>query len=156
MDHLLGRAYNEEIHDCFQLQRDYFAMLGIEIRDYAFPREFWEYDDDLYGRLFAREGFYAVDSDGWKPEVNDVLLVPGSARVSFATHAGVLVEGSKVLHHYPHRLSEAVAFKGVWRNPTTILRHKDLKPVETSLKQVTLEELMPDHVKRRLATPKPS
>lgn len=144
----------EEVHDCLQMIRGYFALLGIEIRDYAFPSDFWDYGDSMYERLFAREGFYSVDSDDWKPQINDVLLVPGSARVRFPTHGGIIVDDNKVIHHFPGRFSEAVAFKGVWRNPTVILRHKDLKPVVPEQKQILIEELIPDHVKRRLS-PKP-
>lgn len=154
MDHLLGKKYKEEIHDCYQLARGYFSMLGIELRDYAFPSDFWDYEDSLYERLFEREGFYSVDSDNWKPRVSDVLLVQGSARVRFPTHLGIVVEDSKVIHHYPGRFSEATPFKGVWRTPTRILRHKSLDAKHIEQKPILITELMPEHVQRRFL-PKP-
>lgn len=148
---MIGLPYKPEVNDCFQNVRRRYADLGINITDYAFPSDFWEYGDSMYERLFEREGFYKVDSDDWVPQENDVLLVQGSLQVSFPTHAGVIVENGKISHHYNNRLSELSDFKGAWRNPTVILRHKDFKPKEKESRAINLTELMPNHVQRRLA-----
>ncbi len=160
MDDILYKPYVPEVNDCFQTGRKYFAFLGINIRDYAFPSDFWDYEDSMYERLFEREGFYNVDTDTWKPQVSDVLLVPGSWRVSFPTHIGIVVEDNQVLHHYTGRRCELTPFKGAWRTPTRVLRHESLRPEATTSGTSTLlqlKELMPDHVKRRLESkgPKP-
>ena len=146
---MIGLQYIPEVNDCFQMARKYFEPLGIEIRDYAFPSDFWDYGDNMYGRLFEREGFYSVDIETWKPQVGDVLLVAGSVGVSFPTHLGILVEDNMVLHHYTNRLSAKDAFKGVWRRPLLVLRHKSLKPVPTLTKSTDITELMPPHVRER-------
>lgn len=150
---MIGLPYIPEINDCLQAVRRRYADIGLPIRDYAFPNDFWDYNDSMIERLFHKEGFYAVDSDNWKPQINDVLLIPGSSQIPFPTHLGVLVENNKIYHHYTNRASELSPFAGIWRNPTVILRHKDFVPEEPNGKVVNLEELMPDHVRRRFATP---
>lgn len=145
----IGLPYIPEVNDCLQAVRRRYATLGIEIRDYAFPSDFWDYEDSMIERFFGREGFYAIDSDVWKPQVNDVLLVPGSSHYSFPTHLGVLVEGNKVYHHYTNRFSELVPFAGIWRRPSVVLRHKDYVPPEKDMKVYDVTELMPAHVRRR-------
>lgn len=157
MDELLHLPYIAEVNDCWQITRRYFALLGIELTDYAFPSDFWDHDDSMYERLFEHAGFYNVDTDGWKPAVNDVIMVPGNLRYSFPTHIGTLVENNQILHHYTGRRSELTPFKGVWRTPSRVVRHKELTPptVEASIKRIDLKELMPDHVRRRLESTKP-
>ena len=146
---MIGLPYIPEVNDCLQAVRRRYEDLGIPIRDYAFPNDFWDYEDSMIERLFHKEGFYAVDSDEWVPQVNDVLLIPGSIHVEFPTHLGVLVEGNKVYHHYTNRMSELSPFSGAWRNPTVILRHKDYVPPSKEAKVVDITELMPSHVRRR-------
>lgn len=146
---MIGLPYIPEINDCLQAVRRRYADLGIPIRDYAFPNDFWDYEDSMIERLFSKEGFYAVDSDNWKPQINDVLLIPGSSSIPFPTHLGVLVENNKVYHHYTGRTSELSPFAGVWRNPTVILRHKDYVPDSPEERVVDITELMPPHVQRR-------
>lgn len=146
---MIGLPYKPEVNDCLQAIRRRFNDLGITIRDYAFPSDFWDYGDSMYERFFAEEGFYEVDSDTWKPQENDVLLVPGSTMVSFPTHAGVIVEDNMIYHHYTGRLSELVPFKGVWRTPTVILRHRDFSATKVIPTTIDITELMPEHVRRR-------
>lgn len=150
---MLGLPYIAEVNDCFQLARKYFEPFGIQIRDYAFPSDFWYYEDDMYGRLFEREGFYSVDIDSWKPQLGDVLLVAGSVQVSFPTHLGILVEDNKVYHHYTGRFSALDDFKGVWRRPLLVLRHPNLNHEGNDPKIVDVTELMPDHVRTRFNRP---
>ena len=157
MDELLFLPYVAEVNDCLQIVRRYFALLGIEISDYAFPSDFWDYEDSMYERLFEREGFVNVDTDQWKPQINDVIMVPGNLKCSFPTHIGVLVDGNQILHHYTGRRSELTPFKGVWRTPSRVVRHKTMVPSseKTSNKLINLKELMPDHVRRRIESIKP-
>jgi len=147
---MLGLPYIEEVNDCFQIARRHFEPLGINIRDYAFPSDFWDYDDDMYSRLFSREGFVQVDTDEWKPQANDVILVAGSIRVGFPTHLGIVQEDGRILHHYTGRPSELDAFKGIWRRPLMVLRHKSLekKNIKPTITDIT--ELVPAHVRARL------
>lgn len=147
---MIGLPYIPEVNDCFQTIRRHFEPLGVTIRDYAFPSDFWDYNDDMYRRLFSREGFHEIDIDDWTPQLHDVLFVAGSSSVPFATHGGVIVDGNKVLHHYTGRLSEASDFKGVWRRPLLVVRHetqmdKTIKPTITDI-----TELVPAHVRARL------
>lgn len=149
---MIGLPYIPEVYDCLQLIRRHYEPLGIHIRDYAYPSDFWQYDD-MYSRIFHREGFRAIDPEDWKPEVNDLLLVAGAPGVSFPTHAGVIVDDNKVYHHYTGRSSELDAFKGVWRRPLLILRHKDLVPVEPPTKAVDITEFMTPHARARFNRP---
>lgn len=146
---LIGLEYAPEINDCFQLGRKYYAKLGIEVRDHAFPSDFWLYDADLYRKFFAEEGFKSLDTDDWVPQLHDVMLVQGNLTVPFPTHAGILVEPNLILHHFTGRLSEVTAFKGRWRRPGLVLRHKDVTIEETKPKVVDITELMPLHVRRK-------
>ena len=157
MDELLHLTYIPEVNDCYQIVRRYFAFLGIELTDYAFPSDFWEFEDSMYERLFERTGFINVDTDQWVPAINDVIMVPGNLRCSFPTHIGVLVEDNKILHHYTGRRSELTPFKGIWRTPSRVVRHRDLvqSSVATSTKLIDLKEIMPDHVRRRIESIKP-
>lgn len=142
--------YYAEVYDCYQNIRRHFADLGIELKDYAFPSDFWDYDDDMFTRLFAKEGFVNVDPDTWKPEPHDLLMIPGSVRVSFPTHLGVITEDGRISHHYTGRFSEISDFKGPWRTPTRIVRHKDVEKLEEEApKVIDITELMPDHVRRK-------
>lgn len=146
---LIGLAYKPEVHDCFQMQRNYFSKLGISIRDYAFPSDWWETDDNLYLKHYADEGFYSIVTDNWKPQLHDVMLVQGSLSTTTPTHAGVLCEPNKVLHHYTGRLSEVTAFKSPWRQPAIVLRHKNITIPEKPSNELTLAEMMPDHVREK-------
>ena len=148
-DDLIGFRYQEEVHDCFQLMRQYFARLDINIRDYAFPSDWWETSDNLYLKHYADEGFNAITTDNWKPQLHDVMLVQGSLATPTPTHAGVLCAPNLVLHHYTGRLSEVTAFKSPWRQPAIVLRHKDVKLPEQPSTELTLAELMPEHVRAK-------
>lgn len=149
MQNIIGLPYEPEVNDCLQAVRRRYASIGLPIRDYAFPSDFWDYNDSMIERLFHKEGFYAVDSDKWVPQLNDVLLIPGSNLIPFPTHLGVLVENNKVYHHFTNRFSELSPFAGIWRNPTVILRHKDYVPPKSKENIFEITELMPDHVRRR-------
>lgn len=145
-----GLRYKEEVNDCLQTVRRCFANIGIPIRDYAFPSDFWQYGDSMFERLFEREGFYEIDSDVWKPQAYDLLLVQGSLSVAFPTHLGVLTEDGRIIHHFTGRRSEYSEFKGLWRTPTKILRHKDVVPKVEKQTHIDITELMPSHVRNRL------
>lgn len=147
---MLGLPYVPEINDCYQMARKYFEPLGIHLRDYAFPSDFWDYDDDMYRRLFPREGFVEIDTDDWKPQVSDVVLVAGSFQVSFPTHLGIVQDDGRILHHYTNRPSELSVFSGVWRRPLLVLRHKSLIKPPAKSKITDLTELVPPHVRARL------
>lgn len=148
---LVGLPYIPEVNDCLQSSRRYYAKIGIDIRDYAFPSDFWDHGADLYREFYAKEGFVSIDTDVWKPQLHDAMLVQGSLVSPFPTHVGILVEPNKVLHHFTNRLSELTAFKGQWRNPALVLRHKSVKTEDRSNLPIDLTDLMPAHVRRRLA-----
>lgn len=145
----LGLPYIAEVNDCYQAVRRSFEPLGIELRDYAFPSDFWDFNDSMFERLFKREGFYQIDPDSWEPQPYDVMMVAGSVGVSFPTHLGILTEDSRVYHHYTGRFSAVDAFKGVWRQPLKIVRHETLRDKAAPEKHFDVTELMPDHVRAR-------
>lgn len=149
----IGLPYIPEVNDCFQAVRRAFEPLGIHIRDYAFPSDFWDHNDSMFERLFKREGFYSIDIDNWEPQPYDVLMVAGSMGVSFPTHFGVLIEDNKVYHHYTDRFSAADAFKGIWRRPLRVIRHESFRNREVEEKRFDVTELMPDHVRARFLQP---
>lgn len=146
---LVGLKYEPEVNDCYQLMRKYFARLDIGLTDYAFPSDWWMFEDNLYLKHYADEGFEQIVTSDWKPQLHDVMLVCGSTQTYMPTHAGVLCEYNQVLHHYTGRFSEVTSFKSPWRNPAVVLRHKSIILPEIVLKEFSLTELMPRHVREK-------
>lgn len=117
---LIGREYGYGVLDCYTLIRDYYATLGVMLKDYernGTPEE----DAKNYLNNLEAEGFYKV----MKPQKNDMILMFNGA------HAAILLDGNVMLHHCRNRLSSRDVYGGYYaKNTYGFYRHKDLTKPE--------------------------
>lgn len=126
---LIGRPYIDGRQDCYSVARDYyFQNWGIELPNLARPDRFWDDPElDLY-KNYTKTGFYPVLNDVYK--VGDAVLLPILSQIN--SHAGVIVEDNRMLHHLPYQLSSVDALRPKWIGRVMVhLRHPK---VETSVK----------------------
>lgn len=153
--HLIGLKFDIEKRNCYQLLRDFYRdIYGIELSDYSCPTDWWRTEIDLFGMLAADEGFSIVTAPPveWKP--GDVILMAIDS--THGNHCAVLVEGGKILHHLVGQMSAVTSYGGLFRNHTVgVYRHKQV-PQDQPLPTVDLSEILPPHVRRRVAQQTPT
>jgi proteasome lid subunit RPN8/RPN11 len=136
---LLARPFVHGVHDCYALVRDYFATLGIGLRDYARTYGWWDeaQGPDLYRANFEREGFVMIEPgpmDRVKLAVlqaNDLILM--NIRAQRENHMAVYLGGGVIMHHLIGTASRREAYQEFYQRRTTaILRHESFmkKPEE--------------------------
>lgn len=120
----LGFPYREGKHDCYSVLRNILRdRWAIRLPNFARPTEFWSDPNlDLYS-MYAEFGFRQVFDQPF--EVGDVLLMPlGTAMNS---HAVMVLEDNKILHHLPGQLSSLDPLMPKWgRRGNIVLRHPDV------------------------------
>lgn len=120
----LGLSYIEGRQDCYSIVRRYYLReWGLKLPNLARPSKFWT-DPllDLY-QMYKLGGFEAVFDTSY--QIGDALLMP--LGTPFATHAGVIVEDNKILHHLPNKLSCIDDLRPRWSTrATAVLRHPDI------------------------------
>jgi proteasome lid subunit RPN8/RPN11 len=123
---LIGREFVHGMLDCYTLIRDYYQReLGIEIKDYNRPDEWWKKGLNLYRDGFEDADFVEVSIDTLR--AHDVLLMKvGDSGVE--NHGAIFLGTSNhFLHHPMNRLSSRDVFGGYWRKITTaVVRHRSL------------------------------
>ena len=124
-NNLIGLEYNSGIQDCLTCIRDYYRQVwDVWLPNLARPTDFWKDPNlDLYGDNYRPFGFQPVFDEQY--QIGDLLIMP--LRTRFATHAGVLAEDNKILHHLPGRLSSLDPFRPSWSTKVTIVaRHPEV------------------------------
>ncbi len=126
---VLGRTFLHGIHDCYSLVRDVFRLgreeLAKEDVDWPFPPQdlpnvprndgWWQKKpdqepQDLYADYIAKAGFRQIDRS--EVRAGDGFLC--KIRSEKLNHAGVIVGGGMILHHFPARLSRREP-AGLWQ-----------------------------------------
>ncbi|SAL03063.1 NLP/P60 protein [Caballeronia calidae] len=120
---LIERPFVHGVHDCYAIVRDYYALQGIELRDY--PRAFGWWEDplgpDLYRDNFEKEGFVEVPRE--KLRQHDLILMNIRARRD--NHMAVYLGHGVILHHLIGQASRREAYQEFYQRRTTaVLRHK--------------------------------
>ncbi|MCX8016421.1 MAG: C40 family peptidase [Rhodocyclaceae bacterium] len=122
---LIGRPFVHGVLDCYALVRDYYAILGVALRDYPREDDWWIKGGNLYLEHFAAEGFVEIPLAGLRP--HDAVLMQVASPVP--NHAGVIDADGYLLHHCHGRLSSRDVYGGYWRKVTThALRHRSIMP----------------------------
>ncbi|WP_246338131.1 NlpC/P60 family protein [Azospirillum oleiclasticum] len=99
---LVGRSFIHGVQDCYSLVRDFHRLeLGIALPDFPRDDEWWSKGGNLYLDGFRQAGFVTIDPAQARP--GDVFFA--QVRSPVPNHAGVLREGSLILHHLQDRLS---------------------------------------------------
>lgn len=144
---LVGLPYIAGRQDCYGLMRRYYDQVwDIQLPNFARPNQFWNDPSlDLYS-LYSDYGFEPVFDARW--EIGDTLLMP--LRTQIATHAAMIVEDNKVLHHLPGKLSTIEPLRPRWGNlATTVIRHPEVtKAQKQSIQTVHLHEVADAHLFR--------
>lgn len=97
---LVGRGYQYGVTDCYSLVRDYYAELGISLREYPRDWEWWTKDGvDMYQSYFEKEGFKRISEN----EVREHDGFLAQIRSTTPNHAGVYVGNGLILHHLSAR-----------------------------------------------------
>lgn len=148
-DHLTNLQFSYKNQNCYHLVRSFYAdNFGVQLPNYAGPKEFWEHGLDLYIDRSRKCGFYFLDCHPSEYQPGDVILC--AIKSGVANHIGVLVENGQVLHHLWGRLSTVESYRDLLRNTTVaILRHKDIKLTQTET-TANLLDLVSPSVKRKL------
>jgi hypothetical protein len=148
-EHLLHRPFSYKNQNCYHLIRGFYAdNFGIQLPNYAGPKDFWNNDLDLYMNRYRKCGFYLLDCHPSEYQPGDVILCGIDSPV--ANHVGVFVENGQVLHHLWGRLSTVESYRALLRNTTlAVLRHKDVK-LEQTESSVNLLDIVSPSVKRKL------
>ena len=123
---LEGRQFVHGVTDCLSIIQDYYKQeLGITLKDYKRPNEWWMQDGyDFYDEFHTECGFHKIQFD--QAKTGDVIVMKLGSKKN--NHAAIYLGDSKILHHCTNRLSCKDIYGGYWMNITSyVLRHKDVK-----------------------------
>ena len=105
---LLGREFRpgpsgtDMKGDCYALIKDwYWKKRNVELPEFPRNPEWWNNGQNLYEENFEKAGFYEISPE--EVDVGDVFMCRLVNNV--ISHAGVLIEDGKILHHLTKRLS---------------------------------------------------
>lgn len=148
-DSLVGLKYTSGKQDCYGLVRAFYSQVfGIELPNYARPKDWWNMEMDLYTDRYYKNGFRLLDVHPSEFQFGDVILI--SYRSAVPNHAGILVENGNILHHFTNRLSSVDPYKGIWRNNTVgVYRHKDVVLPDTQ-EVGQIIDYLPPSIRRKI------
>ncbi|WP_447880050.1 C40 family peptidase [Serratia fonticola] len=120
---LEGRQFVLGHADCWSLIMDYYRQQhGITLPNYSVEHHWWDEGENLYMDNWYECGFREFYGS---PQPGDMVIMQISASVP--NHAGILLEGNTLLHHFYGQLSQRVPYGGYLQERTErILRYKDL------------------------------
>lgn len=105
---LLGRPFrhgpsgSDGCGDCYALIRDWYLLeRGITLNEYPRADGWWSNGQNLYEDFFMDAGFYEIKAA--EARAGDVFM--GRVLCNTINHAGVLLDGSTILHHLAGRES---------------------------------------------------
>jgi cell wall-associated NlpC family hydrolase len=149
-NHLLGRNFDFDHNNCYQLVREFYRdNYQIELSDYACPTEFWNQGLDLYSSMATQEGFTALHCHPREYRPGDVVIC--AIQSSIGNTAAVLLPNNQILVHLVGQLSTVVSWGGMFRNNcVAVYRHKDVPPPPEG-ELFDVRDLLPDHIRKRLA-----
>ena len=99
----IGRPWVWGIYDCWTLTRDYYASVGLNLRDFVRPEDPEEFArNPLFEKYYEELGFRVLNYDEPIKEGDSLLF---SIYGNGLNHVGVYVGESKILHHIQGRLS---------------------------------------------------
>jgi cell wall-associated NlpC family hydrolase len=119
-----GRSFSSGKHDCFSLVRDYYRK-ELDVRYDNYPRAYgwWDQGEDHYEKNFAEAGFEVIDMQDLRP--GDTLLMNVVGPV--ISHAAIVVDTNKILHHMVNRLSGYDTIAKWHRHVVKAIRYNNLK-----------------------------
>jgi hypothetical protein len=142
-EHMLDRPFLIGKNDCLSLFREFYRdNFGLDVTNYARPKN-WRSDKlDLIRLLYEREGFEMITD--WKASdlrPGDLLcMCIGQGNPN---HFAIVVEDSQILHHLENQLSKVEVFRDFWRNCTAfVLRHPDVPDLRPVLPAVDIGTIL--------------
>lgn len=116
---LLGRPFEFNKQDCYNLFKDCYMLSGIDFPDFTYPYNWYELGMNLYVDNLSKYGFEKVDT----PELGDVILFQVGSQLP--NHAGIYVGKQMFIHHSIDKLSKRDIYGGYWLKCThSIWRYK--------------------------------
>lgn len=138
---LVLRRFIPQVTDCYELIRAaYWQWYKIKLPEFPRDWNWWKDGLNLYEEEFETAGFHALDDINLMAP-GDILLARADEESKVVNHAAILLEGGRILHHRPGRLSERIS-AGVWQRGnffTKALRHSSFgdeappPPIEDSI-----------------------
>ena len=123
--HLVGLEFEWARQDCFTLARDFYqTCLKMDFPDFARPENWPDDRPDLklMETNYPKMGFVTTTERREHLRFGDVILM--SIRSTFASHMGVIVGPSEILHHPYNALSRVEKYRGLWADRTVaVIRH---------------------------------
>jgi len=144
-DPLIGKTFHMEEQNCLHTVRGFFDLNTetVRISDWACPAMWWHEGLDLFREIAHDEGFKLFNGPPSEYRAGDVpLMALGS---SVGNHIGVILPGTKLLHHMIGTLSRIDTYGGSFRNNTVaVYRHPDVSFVSQTTTMTLSEVLRPN------------
>lgn len=97
-----GREFISGVYDCYTIVRDYYRInKGILLKNFPRGMDWWYTDQNLYEDNFRKAGFVEI-TESQAREGDVVLMAMFKNKIS---HAAVIVENDRIIHHLVKRLS---------------------------------------------------
>ena len=148
----IGVNYEAGITDCLTVaRRVYQEIYNIPVTNYARPTGWEDYPEfDFFQRLYATEGFENPTNNVMDLREGDVLFM--NVLGPDVNHCAIYLGQNLILHHLKDHRSAIDSYTYSWRNRVRlVLRHK-LRETNICRQGIQIMELLPDHLKLRLAT----
>lgn len=117
---LLGRPFEFNKQDCYNLFRDCYMLAGSDhLPEFEYPENWYVIGMNLYADRLPEYGFEKVN----EPELGDVILFQIGSELP--NHAGIYIGRQLFIHHLTDRLSKRDIYGGYWQKYThSIWRYK--------------------------------
>ena len=156
---LVGVPYDDGDRDCYGLARRFYeSVYGLELPNYARSWMFFAQNIDIISLFLRDTDFSVVNVSPRNLEPGDGLIMSVSIRdwpKDRANHVGVYVGNGTILHHPLGKKSCEDYMTDVWAaRILSVVRHPDIDQMNAgflSSRRVNFSDLLPDHVKRKLA-----
>lgn len=148
---LLNLEFEEGWQDCFTLlQRYYQSEMGVTVRDYARPSQWFMIPDfDFFERLFSREGFVSVSNNPNDVLIGDTIMM-ALGRTSVINHVAIYVGRGLILHHLTGQKSRLDSYTGRWKERVKrVVRHPASEYALDSISPEILAQL-PYHIRQQM------
>lgn len=154
-DHLIGLRFEHGKRDCYEMLRDVYCDVGVELPPVARPDDWWDHGMDLYMDYAHKTGFRPIDVHPRDYKPLDVFAM--SIRAPVINHVGVYLGDGYMIHHFYGRLSERILYGGLWKNTTVgVFRNIHVKQAPEQIIRVDLMDVIPDHLRQMLKEHAPS
>ena len=116
---LVGQEWDYGKQDCYTLVQQYYAKLGVQLRDFGRPEDLGT-TDSIFLKHAKSLGFKQVELNN--RQESDVLLMRLGTRTPM--HAAIYVGNDRILHQRMDSISAIEPLRQYyWKRPVAAFRH---------------------------------